>query len=56
MQNSTTKAQYYNNLIVQHVIQTKNGVMTNFNFKKYRTCKNIIVGIPAHAFVRTESN
>ena len=42
------------NLIVQHVIQIKNGVTkhVNVNVKIIVNAKKIIVGILAHVFVR----
>ena len=45
------------NSIVQHAIQIKNGIMkhVNVNVKIIVSAKKIIVGILAHAFVRTAS-
>ena len=41
------------NSIVQHVIQSKNGIIkdVNVNVKNIVSVKNIIVGILAHVFV-----
>ena len=45
------------NSIVQHAIQIKKGIMkhVNVNVKIIVSAKEIIVGILAHAFVRTAS-
>ena len=45
------------NLIVQHVIQNKNGIMkhVNVSVKVIIHAEKIIVGILAHVFVRTAS-
>ena len=45
------------NLIVQHVIQVKNGMMihANASVKIIVFAKKIIIGILAHVFVRTAS-